>query len=186
MNAMDSAVKWLDNEDGSQRDHRLQRLRWLEEQMLKVDWILYGTGPISKYLFEEARYCFAYGQYLASIILGLAFIEVSLGGAFYGAGRNDLQKAGIAELSKEALQSGWLSEDDYEAIEKIRRYRNPITHFRPPGHDDRVEARAFYSQTANTYEIIEQDARKVMETVFRLLLKIVPWAARELPSNERE
>jgi hypothetical protein len=181
---MDQAERWLTNEDLAQREARLERLRWLAERMPNVEWMLYGTGPISKYLFEEARYCFAYGQYLATIVLGLAFIEVSLGGAFYGAGRNDLEKAGIAELSEEALRHGWLSPDDYEAIEEMRGYRNPIAHFRPPGHDDRVEARAFYSRTANAYEVIEQDARKVMETVFRLLLKVVPWAARESPSHE--
>jgi hypothetical protein len=178
---MDDAERWLDNEDRVAREVRLERLRWLADQMPKVEWMLYGTGPISKYLFEEMRYCFAYGQYLASIVLGLAFIELSLGGTFYSAGRNDLEKAGIAALSKEALRYGWLSQDYYQAIEEMRKYRNPITHFRPPGHDDRVEARAFYSRT-NAYEIIEGDARQVMETVFQLLVKMVPWAAKELPN----
>jgi hypothetical protein len=173
--------QWLDNEDRVEREARIERLRWLTEQMPKVDWMLYGTGPISKYLFEEARYCFAYGQYLASIVLGLAFIELSLGGAFYGAGRNDLERAGIAALSKEALAVGWLSQADYEAIEQARQYRNPITHFRPPGHDERVEARAFHAGASHAYAVIEQDARKVMQIVFHLLLKVVPWAARELP-----
>jgi hypothetical protein len=178
---MDDPEQWLDNEDRVEREGRLRRLRWLADQMPKVDWMLYGTGPITKYLFDEARYCFAYGQYLASIVLGLAFIELSLGGAFYGAGRSDLEKAGIATLSKEALACGWLSQSDYEAIDQARQYRNPITHFRPPDHDERVEARAFYSGASHAYEIIEQDAHKVMKTVFRLLLKVVPWAARELP-----
>jgi hypothetical protein len=159
----------------------LQRLRWLADQMPKVDWMLYGTGPISKYLFDEARYCFAYGQYLASIVLGLAFIELSLGGAFYGVGRNDLERAGIGALSKEALAYGWLSQADYEAIEQVRQYRNPITHFRPPAHDERVEARTFYAGASHAYEVIEHDAREGMQTVFHLLLKLVPWAARELP-----
>ncbi len=128
------AEQWLSNEDTVARDARLERLRWLESLMPKVDWMLYGSGPISKYLFEEARYCFAYGQFLASIILGLAFLEVSLAGAFYATSRNDLERAGIAKLSREALNYGWLSEADYQAIEQVRDYRNPVTHFRPPGH----------------------------------------------------
>jgi hypothetical protein len=173
--------QWLENEDRVERNARLHRLRWLADQMPKVDWMLYGTGPISKYLFDEARYCFAYGQYLASIVLGLAFIELSLGGAFHGAGRQDLEKAGIGALSKEALAYGWLSQADCEAIEQVRKYRNPITHFRPPGHDERLEARAFYAGASHTYEIIERDAYTVMQIVFHLLLKIVPWAARDLP-----
>jgi hypothetical protein len=176
------AEQWLDNENKVQRDARLERLRWLASLMPKVEWMLYGTGPISKYLFDEGRYCFAYGQYLGSIILGLAFIEMSLAGAFYATGRNDLERAGIATLSKEALDYGWLSPADYEAIERVRDYRNPVTHFRPPGHEERVEARAFYESTS-TYEVIERDARAVMQTVFHLLLKVVPWAARELPND---
>ena len=175
--------QWLDNEDQVERNARLCRLRWLASQMPKVDWVLYGSGPITKYLFDEARYCFAYGQYLASIVLGLAFIEFSLGAAFYGAGRNDLARAGIVALSKEALVYGWLSQSDYEAIDQARQYRNPITHFRPPGHDERIEARAFHVGVSHAYEVVEQDAYKVMETVFHLLLKVVPWAAHKLPTS---
>ena len=170
------AEQWLDNEDNVKREARLERLRWLESLMPKVDWMLHGTGQMSKYAFDEARYCFIYGQYLGSIILGLAFIEWSLAGAFYAAGRIDLERAGITSLSKEALNCGWLSQADYDAIEQVREYRNPITHFRPPGHDERVEARAFH-ESIETYEVIERDARKVMQTVCHLLLKIVPWAA---------
>jgi hypothetical protein len=175
--------QWLDKEDRLEREARLERLRWLADQTPKVEWVLYGTGPISKYLFEEARYCFVYGQYLASIILGLAFIELSLGGAFYAAGRQDLERASIGSLAKEALTHGWLSQADYRAIDQIRHYRNPITHFRPPGHRDRVEARAFTAGASNAYEVIEQDARRVMQTVCDLLLKVVPWAAGELPAS---
>jgi hypothetical protein len=178
------AEQWLDNDNEVEREARLERLRWLGSLMPKVDWMLYGTGPISKYLFDEARYCFAYGQYLGSIILGLAFLEMSLAGAFYAAGRNDLERAGIAALSKEALKYGWLSQADYDAIEQVREYRTPITHFRPPGHGERVEARAF-KQGILTHEVIERDARKVMQTVFHLLLKVVPWAASELPNVPR-
>jgi hypothetical protein len=74
--------------------------------MPHVDWVIFGGGLISKHLFEEARYCFIYGQFLASIVTGLSFIEISLGGAFYGIGRNDLERAGIAELAKESLKDG--------------------------------------------------------------------------------
>jgi len=174
------AERWLDTEDSTGRQDRLERLRWMEELMPDIDWLIFGSGPISKYLFDEARYCFAYGQFLASIVLGLSFIEISLAGAFYGMGRNDLQRAGAAELSKEALDQGWITQADFEAIERARRFRNPVTHFRQPGHDERVEARAFYER-ALPYEVIEGDARNVMETLFRLMVKIVPWATNKEP-----
>ena len=176
------AELWLATEDSTAREQRLERLRWMEEIMPDIDWLVFGSGPISKYLFEEARYCFAYGQFLASIVLGLSFIEISLAGAFYGMGRNDLHRAGAAELSREALDQGWITQADFEAIERARRFRNPVTHFRRPGHGERVEARAFFER-ALPYEVIEGDARHVMETLFRLMVKIVPWATnKEFPS----
>lgn len=171
---------WLDNEDSSGREQRLGWLRWIAGLMPDIDWLVFGSGPISKYLFEEARYCFAYGQFLASIVLGLSFIEISLAGAFYGMGRNDLHRAGAAELATEALKQGWITQADCEAIERARRFRNPVTHFRRPDHDERVEARAFYER-ALPYDIIESDARHVMETLFRLIVKIVPWATEKEP-----
>ena len=57
---------------------------------------------MAKFLFEETRYCFAYGQYLAVIVLGVAFIERTLAAEFYASGRNDLrthQHFGAAQRS---------------------------------------------------------------------------------------
>src|SRR5271165_2225950 len=127
-NDANSAERWLDNEDSSQREDRLARLRWMETLMPNVDWMIFGGGLISKHVFEEARHCFLYGQFLAAIVMGLSFIEISLGAAFYGIGRNDLERAGIAELAEEALKMEWITKEDFEAIERIRVYRNPVTH----------------------------------------------------------
>ena len=171
------AEEWLDREDQSQRDARLARLRWMEAKMPTVEWMVFGCGPISKHLFEEARYCYAYGQFLGSIMLGLAFIEMSLAGAFYSCGRNDLKKAGIAILAKEALGCGWLSKEDFETLERVRELRNPVTHFRPPADPERIETRAYELQS-DSYSIIEKDAKNTMEAVFRLFTKVVPFAYR--------
>src|SRR2546425_1893912 len=76
-----SAEEWLEREDTVAREGRLARLEWIAAQIPEVDWMVFGCGPISKYVFEEARYCYVYGQFLASIMLGLAFVEMSLAGA---------------------------------------------------------------------------------------------------------
>ena len=167
--------EWLEREDTGQREDRLARLRWVASQMPEVDWMVFGCGPISKYVFEEARYCYVYGQFLASIMLGLAFVEMSLAGAFYGTGRNDLQRAGIKKLSHEALDCGWLTQSDYDMLERVRTLRNPVTHFRPFGDAERIETRAFQHRM-DDYEVIETDAREVMQAVFHLFTKVVPSA----------
>ena len=153
--------EWIEREDSLQRADRLARLRWIADKMPKADRMVFGCGTVSKCLFEEARYCYVYGQFLASVMLGLAFVEVSLASAFCAAGRNDLRRAGIAELAKEALSCGWLTQPDYETLGRVRTLRNPVAHFRPPGDAERIETRAF-NQRTHDYEVIETDARQVM------------------------
>ena len=167
--------EWLRREDASQREHSLARLRWVEAQMPEVDWVVFGCGPISRYLFEEARYCYVYGQFLASVTLGLAFIEMSLAGAFYAAGRTDLRRAGITELAREAFSRWWLRQTDYETLERVRLLLNSITHFRPPGEDERPEASAF-PPPALDCEVTEADAHEIMQVAFHLFTKVVPFA----------
>jgi hypothetical protein len=175
--------QWLDHEDQVQRQARIERLKWLEKQMPEVQWVAFCTGAISKSLFEEARYCFVYGQYLASILLALSFIEQSLAGYFYGIGRNDLEKASLSDLANEARKLGLISDRDIEALRKAWKIRKPVTHFRRPGHPERVEARAYYEGPTHFYNIIEKDARAVMALTFRLLLKITPWSSSKLPDQ---
>ena len=91
----------------------------------------------------------------------------------------------MAALAREALNHDWITGSDYDAIERCRRYRNPITHFRPPGHGEQIEARAFLMDSF-PYDVIERDARDVMTSVFHLLLKVVPWATNELPEEYKK
>ena len=71
----DEAQAWLDREDSACRDRRLARLRWLAEITPQAEVWLFPGGAIAKYLFEESRHCFVYGQFLAAVLLGMAYIE---------------------------------------------------------------------------------------------------------------
>ena len=79
-----SPEEWLTREDSACREDRLARLDWLVRKMPDVDYLTFPGGLISKHLFEEARYCFVYGQFLAVIVLGLSYIEHTLAALFYG------------------------------------------------------------------------------------------------------
>ncbi len=131
---------------------------------------MFPGGQISKYLFEEARYCFVYGQFLATIVMGLSFIEHTLASLFYASGRNDLERASISTLLLEALNSEWIDQSEFDNLERAKKVRNPITHFRKPGHIDTIDYR-MVMQNELPYLIIEEDAKHVMETVLHLLGK---------------
>jgi hypothetical protein len=163
-----SPYNWLEQEDKNALADRLARLNWLAENAREVNYYLFRGGLISKYLFEETRYCFAYGQFLATIVLGMAFIERTLAALFYMLGRNDLERANMSKLLKEALGQDWITRREYARLEEIRKLRNPITHFRKPRHDDTIEYRAT-AQDELPYKVIENDAYKVMEIALHLL-----------------
>ena len=125
---------------------------------------------ISKYLFEEARYSFVYGQFLAVIVLGISYIEHTLAAMFYTSGRNDLERASISTLLREAVRVGWITHAEYDHLNKAREIRNPVTHFRSPLRDDTIECRAI-TQNELPYAVIEEDARYVLEIALHLLSK---------------
>lgn len=87
---------------------------------------------------------------------------------FYGAGRNDLQRATSKQLFDEAHTVGWLTATDLAAFEAARDLRNPLTHFRRPMHEDLPDVRAFRSDRLPD-EVLEQDAMDVLQVVFKLV-----------------
>ncbi len=76
--------------------------------------------------------------------------------------------ANISVLLREARDKGWLSIEEYEAFDRARQIRNPVTHFRRPGHDDSIEYRMI-QENELPYAIIEQDARTIVLAVMHML-----------------
>jgi hypothetical protein len=163
-----ASEEWLTREDNVCRQERLARFIWLATNAPDAEYWVFPGRLMSKNLFEEARYCFVYGQFLATIVLGLAYIEHTLAGLFYASGRNDLKRAGISILLQESLTYKWIAQAEFDNLQRARRIRNPVTHFRRPFHSDTIEYRTV-KQDELPYTIIEKDARYVMETVLHLL-----------------
>ncbi len=163
--------EWLSREDSSCRQDRIERLNWLAERMPPAEYQMFLGGLMAKFLFEEARYCFVYGQFLAVILLGLAFVEHTLGAVLYAFyRRDDLERANITTLLEEARKAGWISDEEFDALDRARALRNPVTHFRRPLHEDTVEYRAI-QEREGPFRVIEQDAHHVMTVVINLLAK---------------
>jgi len=168
MKSSNTAREWLEREDVVTRSGRIARLGWLARRYPSATGFLAYGGWLSNQLLEEAKYCYVYGQYLAAAILGVAFVERVLAAQFYAAGRNDLERAGGLDLLREALQSGWLSREEFRRFDRRRRLRNPLVHFRRPLAVDTVEARAV-KEDSNPDRIVESDAREILEGVLAVL-----------------
>lgn len=167
-NSTSDAEDWITGEDTSCFPHRAARLQWLVEMTPASSIWLFPGGSLAKRLFEESRYCFVYGQNISSATLGFAYIERTIAAMFYGSGRNDLQRATSEKLVSEAVKANWIDSADEVLLAKIRKIRNPLMHFRPPLHEDLPQTRAFKEELSED-EILEQDAKKVLEAMFRLV-----------------
>jgi hypothetical protein len=162
--------QWLSRKDEICHADRVERLRWLENELPKAEYFRFHGGLLSKFLFEEIRYCFVYAQYLAVIVLGAAFLERTLAAMFYGAGRNDLERSSFTDLLQEAKNNRWLSEKEYIAFDHVRRIRNPVTHFRSPMNSENIEYRML-EENEYPYTIIEQDAITIVSAVMHMVGK---------------
>ncbi len=162
--------EWLSHEDATCREGRVARLEWLATVLPRGEYLTFPGGLMSKFLFEEMRYCFAYGQYLATIVLGLAYIERTLAGKLYGAGRDDLERAGIAKLLEQASAFGILTDEEAAEVDRIRRTRNPVTHFRRPDDEESIEHRSVV-ENDHPYEVLENEARAVVQAAMKALSK---------------
>ena len=162
------AKDWLEREDAVCREGRQSRWEWLAGLMPQAECLAFPGGWVARYLFEESRYCFVYGQFMATVVLGMAYIEHTLAGLFYAAGRSDLERARISDLLAEAVAVGWLSQDEYEHLDGARALRNPVVHFRRPLYKDTVEYRSA-TENEMPYTLLEEDACHVMQAVLHVL-----------------
>jgi hypothetical protein len=166
----DVAERWLDHEDRVCRDERLGRLQLVANVAPRGNYWVFCGGQAAKFLFEEARYCFVYGQFLAAVLLGTAFVELTLAAKLYASGRNDLKRASFSKLLEEAMKTGWINDAEHAQFARVRRLRNRVTHFREPGGKETIAYDAVAQRTL-PYELLEDDARMIMTVVTRLLQK---------------
>ncbi|HYE59140.1 MAG TPA: hypothetical protein VD948_11570 [Rhodothermales bacterium] len=101
-------------------------------------------------------------------MLGFAFVERTLAAMFYGAGRTEMERATGESLIKEARVAGWLTDEEFVSLNKARRLRNPLMHFRAPLHEELPEVRSF-KENREPHEVVESDAKHILESMFRLL-----------------
>ena len=165
--------EWLTKEDSVCREDRLARLKWLASKTPDGDYWLFSGGSTSKYMFEEARYCFAYGQFLATIVLAFAYIEHTLASLLYMSGRDEAERARASDLLKYALDCQVIDEPEFASLDRAREVRNSVIHFRSPMRNDTLEFRSVMKGEP-AYSVIEDDARHVMEIALRLLSNTSP------------
>jgi hypothetical protein len=166
-----SPAGWLDHEHAVERDARLERLQWLQEQWPPAEqgFLLFG-GWLSNQLLEESRYCFVHGQYIAAAVLAYSLIERIVVAELYASGRDDMERATSQVLLMEAREAKMISSEEFDLLERLRGIRNPLVHFRKPLSSGTFEERWLAGGSAPDQQV-ERDSREVLVALFRQLAR---------------
>ncbi len=149
---------------------QLARASWLARQIRDDDIYFMQDGTLSQLLFKEVLNSYVLGQYIAAIVLGYSLIERTLAGRFSFIGEIKIAAAKSEILLKKAAERGWLSGEEVQLLDELRKLRNPIVHFRDHLSRARPEVRAAVNG-GTTQQVLEEDAQKIIEATIHVLSK---------------
>jgi len=144
------------------------RYQWLIDHTPVTDRCFFPGGQISFTLYKAARYCYVYGYYLASVILGLSYIERTLYGLLASRKLVGSENHGLAVLIRRALSERLIDVQAAGCLNELLQKRNAI----PPFYirEKNGFANMMDSGSENKkYGIGEQEAHQIMEMMMDLV-----------------
>jgi hypothetical protein len=161
-------LKWLETDEAGSRPDRVDRMHVLLDRFGQGGYTLFPGGIVPVQAFEEMRLAYLNGLYISCVVVSQIIIEHILAGMFEMADRNDLEGTGFQKLTSEALAAGFITAEEFDRLDKLRRLRNPYTHSKPIMHQNCFIRRAAESGT-HPVEVFRQDAETALDAVSALL-----------------
>jgi hypothetical protein len=162
-------VAWLAADDEKSRPFRAERLAFLLDHFgTEERGMLFHGGVVSATAFEEMRVCYLNGLFVSCVVVAQIVIEHTLAHMLDLAGRSELEGAGFKKLAEESLKERLLSQDEFDAMDELRKLRNPYTHSKPLMHDSCFVRRS-KETGSHPLDLFKEDAEKAVIAVFGLL-----------------
>ena len=180
----ESAAEWLRERDSNPVyfEGRVTRLEWLvgarselvDQRQFNHVMLAGGDGKVAQQWvdFEEMQRCFIGGEFLATILVGFAFIERILASYLYEVNRTELEGATFGRLLEVAERANVISEDEAKALRAVSANRNSYAHFRRPGDQRGIVNRTVAEGSASLWDLIEKDACITLRAAFRFTAKL--------------
>ena len=131
-------------------------------------YMQFFSGMVPVQAFEEMRLAYLNGLYVSCVVVSQIVIEHIIAGMFSLFGRDDLEGVGFQKLTTEAVAVGFISQEEFEDLERLRRRRNPYTHSKPVMHPNGLIRRAVEANT-HPVELFKLDAEAALRAVSRML-----------------
>jgi hypothetical protein len=167
--------KMMIEQDSISFENRLARLRFL------MGVLSDESMPISRIVmeyFEETKFCFYEGAYVATILMASATLEEMIRQLYRDS--NQMEKAnafGLAKISRLALEDNLISNDEYKRLDDLRKLRNKFTHLSIGFDESDIKNKKTYSDFALFWEGShkpELPIEQLAEEAIKILAELVP------------
>ena len=166
---LEVALRKTDNESFEDRLHRLKYLN----KIFPHDLFL-GADQETIYILSEAKMTFINGEYIATILLTIAFIERLMQSHYESIGLGKIAKRGLKAMIAHANKNELLHPYLLEKFDLLRKKRNPLTHLKPFEHEHNLSQRIINGikndeQYVNPILMLEEDAKEAITLMYALL-----------------
>jgi hypothetical protein len=142
---------------------RAARLRWLSGVIPSNT--VYAMSLESMAVFQEAKDCFIYGQFVAAQVLAASFIEHWLGALLGADGQHKVAAQGLDAIVTACRAQRIIPVVLCDKIDTLRLNRNPFVHLKPFNHAHSLGQRMRVSRS-HPDTILEADAREAMVAMY--------------------
>lgn len=177
----------ITEDEGSTIQYRVERWRFLWEEFgPPADMLLWGGIP-SMFALDELKRSYAYGNFMATVLLAQAFVEQSLGAIYSIAGSDRLVRAGFAGLIDAARGDGKITPELADALHSLRIMRNPYTHPTIGKGKRSYMGRLVESPFTSPEDLVVEDAKFAVRTVVDFLRHESPeWNPEKVDWSEED
>jgi hypothetical protein len=164
-------------------EYRVERYRFLWAEFgPPADMLLVGGIP-AMFALDELKRSYAYGNFMATVLLAQIFVEHSLGGGFGLAGQDDVAEKGFGGLIGAALD-GRITPELATTLHRLRKMRNPYTHY-IPGAGTRSYMGRIREMFMSPEDLVVEDAKFAIRAVADFMRNDSPdWNPKTVRWNE--
>lgn len=125
---VDEMIDAYEQADASSRAERAERAVWIARLgWPQSGWMFPGGHTVAE-SWDDLRRAFIQGSYLATMLVGQAFLENVLAGLLDWHEEKLGRRPGLEEILDRTCQLGWLTQQEFALLDTLRRMRNPYGH----------------------------------------------------------
>jgi hypothetical protein len=163
----------LERHEISSVPERAERIRWLSSVMPQNRAYMM---PLESFrVFQEAKDCFVYGHFVATMVLAASFVEHWLAGLISAQGQKKIAGKGLAAIIDHCRDNQLLPSVVCDKVDSLRQKRNPFVHLKAFDHPHGLGQRML-SLRAHPDVVLEADAKDALVAMY----SVAVYAKRQL------